>query len=129
MKFYFDTNDYNSIKIDIVEFDLSVSDAIQEFCFAMSLFFVNFVMYLNCDTRKKVEVWKDICTSYIDRNINSMLNNQDDINKLTEKMKEHGFSEAEITNMLKFVTDCGNIDTANNKLEEILINHLERISK
>ena len=129
MKFYFDTNDYNSIKIDIVEFDLSVSDAIQEFCFAMSLFFVNFVMYLNCDTRKKVEVWKDICTSYIDRNINSMLNNQDDINKLTEKMKEHGFSEAEITNMVKFVTDCGNIDTANNKLEEILINHLERISK
>lgn len=129
MKFYFDTNDYNSIKIDIVEFDLSVSDAIQEFCFAMSLFFVNFAMYLNCDTRKKVEVWKDICTSYIDRNINSMLNNQDDINKLTEKMKEHGFSEAEITNMLKFVTDCGNIDIANNKLEEILINHLERISK
>lgn len=31
--------------------------------------------------------------------------------------------------MIKFVTDCGNIDTANNKLEEILINHLERISK
>lgn len=87
MKFYFDTNDYNSIKIDIVESDLSVYDAIQEFCFIISLFFVNFVMYLNCNTRKKVEVWKDICTSYIDKNINSMLNNQDDIDKLTEKMK------------------------------------------
>ena len=132
MKFNLDTTDCENIKLKITDEECEdVASAIQEFCFGMSSFFVDFFMQLNCDTEEKAKKLQDVCVSCINRNLDVMvkeilLDNEDisdelesDIDMLKSEMKKHGFSDSEIENIVKLVRNSGSVEAANDVLMNI----------
>ncbi len=130
MRFYLDTDDYESIKIEMSDKDGEVQDIIQEFCFAMASFFVDMANKLDCNTESAKSLQK-VCSSCIERDINVILDNEvlnsdneeeindEQLSDLTKMMAEHGFSEDEINNIVEVVKSCGSMESAIDYLKEI----------
>lgn len=131
MKFNLDTNNYENIQLTFTENDCEqdLSILIQEFCYAISSFFVDFAMKLDCNTEKAKglsEVFLD-CTK---RNINLMLDqgvlerqwaeiSEEELKELEDKLKNSGFADDEITNIIHLVNDLGSVEAANEYLMKI----------
>ena len=132
MKFTLDTNECENIKLEITDEESeSVASAIQEFCFGMSSFFVDFMMKLGFNTEEVAKSFQELCMSCIAKNLDVMIkdilldNNEtsyeleNDIETLKSEMKSHGFSDKEIENIVDLVSDCGSIEAANDILKKI----------
>ncbi len=74
MKFTLDTNECENIKLEITDEEReNVVSAIQEFCFGMSSFFVDFLMKFGCDTEEKAKKLQEACMSCMGRNLDVMI--------------------------------------------------------
>lgn len=133
MIFNLDTNDYKNIKVTLTDddYEQEVSTLVQEFCFAMSSFFVDFAMKLNCDT-EQAKGLKEVVLDCADRNIEHLLNEgllddkydeelEEEIDELAEAMIDSGFSNAEITNIAQLVRDAGSMEAATEYLKEFAL--------
>ena len=61
MKFQLDTEDMETIKLTFSDEDLEneLSENIQDFCYGMAAFFVDFAQKIGCDTKKALEMmWR-----------------------------------------------------------------------
>lgn len=132
MKFTLDTNECENIKLEITDEESeSVASAIQEFCFGMSSFFVDFLMKLGCDTEEKAKKLQEVCMSCMGRNLDVMIKDillddnetsddlENDIETLKSEMKNHGFSDKENENIVDLVRDCGSVEAAKDVLKKI----------
>lgn len=132
MKFALDTNNCENIKLEITDTESEdIASAIQEFCFGMSSFFVDFLMKLGCDTEEKAKKLQEVCISCMDRNLDVMIKDvllddkvssnelESDIEMLKSEMKSRGFSDKEIENIVDLVRDSGSIEAANYVLKKI----------
>lgn len=139
MIFNLDTNDYESIKLTFTDddYEQETADLIQEFCFAVSSFFSDFALKLNCD-EEQARSLKKVFLGCIDRNIDYMINegvletqadedeDEDEVDEncldyLSEKMEEEGFSDAEIENILQLVKNSGSMDSAIEYLKQVAL--------
>ena len=75
MQFNLDTEHCEGLKLRITDKERQdgLAVAIQEFCFGMASFFVDFAMKLNCDAKQAMKL-KEVCFSCIDNNIDDMVN-------------------------------------------------------
>ena len=132
MKFTLDTNECENIKLEITDEESEdVASAIHEFCFGISSFFVDFMMKLGFNTEEVTKSFQELCMSCIARNLDVMIKNillddsensdeqETDIETLKSEMKNHGFSEKEIENIVDLVRDCGSIEAAKDILKKI----------
>ena len=137
MIFNLDTNDYESIKLTFTDddYDQETADLIQEFCFAVSSFFSDFALKLDCD-EEQARSLKKIFLGCIDRNIDYMIDegvletqadeyedevDEDSLDFLSERMEEEGFSDAEIENILQLVKNSGSMDSAIDYLKQVAL--------
>ncbi len=137
MIFNLDTNDYESIKLTFTDddYDQETADLIQEFCFAVSSFFSDFALKLDCD-EEQARSLKKVFLGCIDRNIDYMIDegvletqadededevDEDCLDYLSERMEEEGFSDAEIENILQLVKNSGSMDSAIEYLEQVAL--------
>lgn len=137
MIFNLDTNDYESIKLTFTDddYDQETADLIQEFCFAVSSFFSDFALKLDCD-EEQARSLKKVFLGCIDRNIDYMIDegvletqadededevDEDSLDYLSERMEEEGFSDAEIENILQLVKNSGSMDSAIEYLKQVAL--------
>lgn len=131
MIFSLDTNDYENIKITLTDndYEQDLPVLIEDFCYAMASFFVDFSLKLNCDT-KQAEGLKEVILDCTGRNIEFLLKEgvldnpieeelEENINELINELEKSGFSEAEISNIIQMVNDCGSIESAGEYLKQI----------
>ena len=138
MRFSLDSENYEDIHIEITDKEQKgeLQDVIQEFCFGMASFFVDFASQLNCDT-EKARGLKDVCISCINRNIEHILDNgiledddnsdddlsEDDLDELLEGLRAADFSEEEIDSVIELVKSFGSIEAATDYLKTIGEDH------
>ena len=74
MKFQLDTEDMETIKLTFSDEDLEneLSENIQDFCYGMAAFFVDFAQKIGCDTKKALEL-KDLCFSCAGNDVEALL--------------------------------------------------------
>ena len=62
MKFQLDTEDMETIKLTFSDEDLEneLSENIQDFCYGMAAFFVDFAQKIGCDTKKALELKRSL---------------------------------------------------------------------
>lgn len=131
MKFYFDSDNYESIKLEISEQERQngMENIIQEYCFAMASFFVYFSMKLDLDTEQAKSLQK-VCFSCIEILTDDMIekvildDETDDVSEeqltdLADKLAENGFSQDEIENILELVKESDSIESATEYLKNI----------
>ena len=113
MKFNLDTEKMNiSLSFNEDATGDELIDVVQDFCFGMASFFIDFAMKLNY-TSEDVADLKDVCISCINRNIDVMVekgvlddeeedyDEDNDLDELIDKMNESGFSADEIDNIIR----------------------------
>lgn len=134
MRFSLDSDNYEDIHIEITEEEREgeLQDVIQEFCFGMASFFVDFALKLNCDT-EQAKGLQDVCMSCINRNIEHILDNrvldpdddsdddvsEDELDELLEALYAANFSEEEIDSIIELVKSSGSITAATDYLKMI----------
>lgn len=136
MYFNLDTNKYEEIKLKLSDEEVQgdLQEVIQEFCFGMASFFVDFALKINCNTEQAKGLQK-VCIPCIDDCIEAILENgvldssegqstdEDmnikEINELIDKLHAADYSEDEINNIVQLVKSLGSIEAANDYLEEI----------
>lgn len=74
MRMSVDTENYENIKLIFSEedYEKDLTEAIDDFCFAMAALFVDFAMQIDCDV-KKAEGLKSLCMRIMDRHIKTLL--------------------------------------------------------
>lgn len=131
MKYSLDTDNYDTIKLEISEKDISkgMVDVINEFCYGIAAFYTDFASQINCDT-EKAKSFKSIFIDCLGRIIDDILdegvldidnsNNTEEVEELKGQLQEAGFSEDEIDNIAKLVSDIGSVEGALEYLDEII---------
>lgn len=130
MKFSLDTEKVENIKLTITDNEKeSLVDAVQELCFGISSFIMDFMMQWGIDTEEKATSFKDVCTSCINRNLDTMVEEiisvpvdddlENDIKSLTEQLEGAVFSDAEIKNIVAIVHKKGSIEAAMDFLVDV----------
>lgn len=128
MKFSLNTENCEEIKLDMASSEINeVRNAIEEFCFGIASFFIDFMHQVGCKTEEQAKGLQEVCVSCIKRNVEIMIKEgllsiNEDLNRekeeLVRQMKKHGYSDEEIENMTQLLIECGSIE----KLNEELIN-------
>ncbi len=121
MIFNLDTSHYETTKIFLTdkECDAAIPELIEEFCFAIASFFLDFAVKLDCDKKQGDEL-KDIvldCTGDIIEHLleNDLLKPSEDespeeeTDTQTEETENAGFTEADIANIVQLIEDCGGL--------------------
>ncbi len=132
MKFQLDTEDMENIKLTFSDEDLEneLSENIQDFCYGMAAFFVDFAQKIGCDTKKALEL-KDLCFSCAGNDVEALLHagildeeeeNEDneEYKELRKKMKEAGFSEEDIAGAIRLAQACGGLEAATDYLDGVI---------
>lgn len=129
MKFKLDTEQIeDSLKLTFTkkEQKKNIAEGIQEFCYGMALFFMDFAQKLDCDEKQAAGL-KDVCLDVIGRDIDAMIHDTlcnkqvdpEEMEDLTQQMEEAGFSDEEIQNAVRIVKSCGGIASATEYLKSI----------
>lgn len=132
MKFYLDSDNYESIKLEISEQERQngMENILQEYCFAMASFFVDFSMKLDLNTEQAKSLQK-ACFSCIEILTNDMIeelildDETDDVSEeqltaLANKMAEVGFSQEEINHVVEMVKESGSFESAQEYFKNIV---------
>ena len=132
MQFRFDTNHCEKLNLKITKQDYKEGTpaVVQNFCFGIASFFIEFALKLDCD-EKQAKGLKDICLkaieNYIDKMIKDGLLNQDEdevneeeLKNLVEQLEKNGFDEAEIKNVIEIVKNAGGIEAATGYFQSVL---------
>ena len=125
MIFHLDTDNYKDIRLSFSEKELNseeFSNTIMEFCYALSSFYVNFCLKNELDT-ERAESLKPIVVKTVEKYIDQMLKKgilepddmdelEDELDELEEKLRENGFSDSEIDNIIELVRESGGTSEA-----------------
>ena len=135
MIFKLNTNDDEDMCLDLSEERETgdLQNAIGEFCGGIASFFTEFAIQLNCKRAEQARALEEVCLSCIKDNIDDILNEvfyeedneeddgvtQDEIEDLTSRLSEAGFSEDEISSVVRLVQSAGSIEAANDYVKDI----------
>ena len=135
MIFKLNTNNDEDMCLDISDERETgdLQNAIGEFCGGIASFFTEFAIQLNCKRMEQARALEEVCLSCIKDNIDGILDEvfcdedyeedngltQDELEDLAARLKESGFSEDEISSIVKLVQSVGSIEDANEYLKGI----------